>query len=138
MHKTRIVATCLLLGLLATGCGSGPNMIKAKGRVVKGGQPYVPPEDQGLRIFFVPVQTPADHYESYMATFNKQDSTFVVIGRDGAGLPPGNYRVSVELLKQKADQFKKKYTGMRSPFTFEVNKENKELVIDLDTKSIKG
>jgi hypothetical protein len=137
MQKTRIVATCLLLGLLATGCG-GSNMIKAKGRIVKGGQPFVPPEGQGLRIFFMPVDTSGDRYDSYMATFNKDNSTFVVIGKDGAGLPPGNYRVSVELLKQKADQFKDKYTGTRSPFTFEVNKENKELVIDLDTKSIKG
>jgi hypothetical protein len=137
MQKTRIVATCLLLGLLVTGCG-GSNMIKAKGRVVMGGQPYVPPEGQGLRIFFMPVQPPVDHYDSYMANFNKEDSTFVVVGKDGTGLPPGNYRVSVELLKQKADQFKNKYTGTRSPFTFEVNKANKELVIDLDTKSIKS
>src|SRR6516164_10313358 len=115
MSKTRIVAACLLLGLLSAGCGS--NMIKAKGRVVKGGQPFVPGEGEGLRIFFVPAVSPVDRYDSYIAVFNKDDSSFVVVGKDGQGLPPGNYRVSLELMKQKSDQFNSKYTGMRSPFT---------------------
>jgi hypothetical protein len=136
MQKPRIVVVCLLLGLLSTGCGS--NMIKARGRVVKGGQPFVLAEDEGIRIFFVPVVTPVDHYDSYMASFNKQDSSFVVVGKDGQGLPIGNYRVSLEVLKHKSDQFKGKYAGPGTPFTVEVNKANKELVIDLDIQGGKG
>jgi hypothetical protein len=133
MRNRRLVLVCLLSATLSAGCGS--NMVKAKGRVLKGGEPYAIAEDEGLRIFLSPTVTPLDRSDSYLAIFHRENGTFEVVGRDGKGLPPGNYRVNLELIKKKSDQFHGKYSGKRSPFSVEVTRDNKELLIDLETKS---
>jgi hypothetical protein len=124
----------LLIGLLAIGCGTG--YIKAKGRVTKGGAPFRPGEGEALRIVLAPLDAPAGStYDSYAAEFHPDDSTFLVKGKDGNGLPPGKYRVGVELIKKKEDQFKGRFTGPRSPFTCEVTSAASEVVVDLDQAS---
>ncbi len=47
-------------------------------------------------------------------------------------MPPGKYRVAVELMKKKKDQFGGKFDTIRSPFVFDVDGQTKEIVIDLD------
>jgi hypothetical protein len=131
MCTIRGVLPFLLIGLFAIGCGSG--FIKAKGRVLKGGEPFHPGEGEALRIILAPVDPPTGStYDSYAAEFHPDDGSFQVKGKDGNGLPPGKYRVSLELLKKKEDLFKGSYTGARSPFTCEVTNSSSELVVDLD------
>jgi hypothetical protein len=125
------------LGLLSAGCGS--NMLKIKGRIVKGGQPYVTAPDEGLRILFVPTVPPSpDRYDSFVAMYNRQDGSFQVVGKDGNGLPPGTYKVALELIKKKNDQFRGAYSAPKSPFLVEVNHGTGEVVIDLDKKGGTG
>ena len=54
------------------------------------------------------------------------------VGGDGRGIPPGKYRVAIELNRKKKDAFKGTYDGDRSPFVFDIDANTKEIVIDLD------
>jgi hypothetical protein len=119
----------LLVGVLLVGCGG--SMINARGRVTKGGQPFAPTGGANLRIFFVPMNFADSRFETYPAVFDAKDGTFEVKGKDGNGLPPGKYRVNLELMTKKADVWKGKLMGDKSPFTCEVSKGN-EIVINLD------
>jgi len=131
-----IVRTCVVVFLcaLVVGCGSS-NKIKARGRVTKDGKPFAitKADNMGLRIVLAPIDLPSDAttYTQYPAMF-QTDGTFQVKGNDGEGLPPGKYRVSMELIQKKEDLWKGKLLGGRSSFVVEVTPANKELVINLD------
>jgi hypothetical protein len=122
------VAMCVLVA----GCGAGKKL-QTKGRVVKNGQPLIPQENESVRVTFVPIlpdgKAPADHY---FAEFNRSDATFQSAGKDRKGMPPGKYRVAVEFKKNKQDVFEGKFDENNSPFVFDVDRNTKEIVIDLD------
>jgi hypothetical protein len=113
-------------------------MLKVKGRIVKAGQPYILKENQSMRIVFVPTEAGATKFDSYFAVFNRSDGTFKVIGKDGSGLPPGKYKVALEQLSHKNDEFQGAYSTNKSPFTVEVNSSTKEVILDLDQKTSAG
>jgi hypothetical protein len=121
-----------LISLLVVGCSSS-SFIKTNGRVVKGGQPYLAEKGQGLRIFFVPLAAPeGQHYDSYAAMYDPQDGSFEVQGKDGKGMPPGKYRIDLQLMKDKEDLLNGALLGPKSPFTCEIKSGSDEVVIDLD------
>jgi hypothetical protein len=124
-----------LLVLFAAGCGgSGP--LQAKGRVVKAGQPFVLGKGEGLRMIFEPLEGGSKgHYDSYAAEFQPTSGRFQVKGKDGKGLPPGKYRVSLEHMKDRSDLFGGRFLGTKSPFTVEVTRSGGDLVVDLDKAS---
>ncbi len=130
------VAGWVLLVAVVSGCSSGNN-IAARGKVVKGGQPFTLSEGEGMRIVFAPEAsaTGSSSYESFSAEYSGSDGTFVVRGKDGSGLPAGKYNVSLEWLKKKEDQFHGKYVGKKSPFKCEVVS-GKDVVIDLDSGTV--
>jgi hypothetical protein len=130
MVPRRYLPLILLIGLCSLGCGRS-SMIQAKGRVLKGGTPFKLGEGEGLRIFFLPLEPTGSGYDSYAAEFHN-DGTFTVKGKDGRGLPPGKYRVTLQLMKNKEDQFGGRFMGEKSPFVCEVNKASDEVVVDLD------
>jgi hypothetical protein len=109
-------------------------MIKAKGRVVKNGEPFRAEDGEGLRIFFDPVDIGegTTTYDSFAAEYHATDGTFEVRGKNGKGLPTGNYRISLQLMKAREDQLKGSAMGKRSPFTCEITGKQGEVVIDLD------
>ena len=124
---------CLLIGLLVLGCGKS-SFIKAKGRIVKGGQPYLTQEGEGLRIFFSPLEAPTgQQYDSFAAIYEPDNGSFQVVGKDGQGLPPGKYRVGLQLMKSKEDLLGGKLLGKKSPFVTEVISSQDDIVIELDT-----
>jgi hypothetical protein len=133
MRSHRHLLLCALIALLCAGCGSS-GLIKAKGRIMKGGQPYLANDGEGLRIFFEPLEIPqgSTHYDSFAAEYHAEDGTFQVQGKNGLGLPPGHYRVSLQLMKNREDVFAGKATGKKSPFTCEVTGQQGEVVINLD------
>ncbi len=132
MRPLRHCLPALLLSLLALGCGDS-SFIKAKGRITKGGLPYHTGEGEGLRIFLVPLDPPqGSHYDSYAAEYDPDAGTFQVKGKDGKGLPPGKYRVGLQLMKDKEDLLGGSLLGKKSPFTCEVTSRGDDLVIDLD------
>ncbi len=125
--KLTVFGLCLFI----TGCGDG--RLRTKGQLLKGGQPFIPPEGEYLEITFVPIRSdgqPVPDY--YYAEVDQTAGTFRPAGKDLKGMPPGKYRVAVELMKKKKDQFGGKFDTIRSPFVFDVDSQTKEIVIDLD------
>ena len=134
MRCLRVLLPCLLICVVGAGCGSH---IKTKGRVVKGGEPFKPGEGEGVRIFFVPLDPREDNtYDSYAGEFNNENGTFQIKGKDGNGLPPGKYRITMQLMKDKEDLFSGALMGPRSPFTCEIKSSSDEVVVDLDQARI--
>jgi ABC-type glycerol-3-phosphate transport system substrate-binding protein len=134
MRCFRILLPCLLICVASAGCGS---QIKAKGRIVKGGEPFKPGEGEGVRIFFVPLDPPEGNtYDSYAGEFNNENGTFQIKGKDGNGLPPGKYRITMQLMKNKEDLFNGALMGPRSPFKCEIKSAADEVVVDLDQVKI--
>jgi hypothetical protein len=132
MRPLRTLVPVIILSLTAVGCGG--SHLKPKGHVLKGGQPYLLPEGEGLRIFFVPVDpAKSDHFDSFAAEYDPSNGSFQVQGKDGKGLPPGKYRVDIQLMKSKEDLLGGKLMGKKSPFVLEVTSSGGDLVIDLDS-----
>jgi hypothetical protein len=129
--RRALTLTAFGLCILITGCGDG--RLRTKGQLLKGGQPYIPPEGEYIEITFVPILPdgkPAPDY--YYAEVDQTTGTFRPAGKDLKGMPPGKYRVAVELMKKKKDKLGGKFDTMRSPFVFDVDDQTKEIVIDLD------
>jgi hypothetical protein len=124
-------AVVAALCLMVAGCGQAK--LQTRGRVMKGGQPFLPKEDESIRVTFVPIlpdgAPPKDHYH---AEFNRDDGTFQSAGKDKKGMPPGKYRVAVEYKRKKQDVLGGKFDEDRSPFVFDIDANTPELVIDLD------
>ena len=66
------------------------------------------------------------------AMVNQTNGTFTPAGKDLKGMPAGKYRVAVELMKKKKDQFGGRYDAEKSPFVVDVDANTKEIVVDLD------
>jgi hypothetical protein len=132
MKSLRIAA--LLGAMTLPGCGDG--RLQPKGRVTKHGAPITLQAGEDLGIFFYPLTTDGKLGPTvYPAYFNAADSTFRVTGSDRRGLPPGKYRVAVELKRDKKDLFQGAYDMNKSPFVIDVDSKTDEVVIDLDKKS---
>jgi hypothetical protein len=125
-----MVLMALVLGITCAGCG--PSLYKTRGKVLKDGKPLVP-ENGALQITFFPVLPAGQQMtDYYYAEVDQQNGTFQAYGARRQGVPPGKYRIALELNRKKKDMFEGKYDGERSPFIFDINGSTGELVIDLD------
>jgi hypothetical protein len=132
MRSWKCNAVWTLVCLLALGCGDS-SRISAKGSIVKGGQPYLTRSGEGLRIVFAPLDpSTGTQYDSFAAAYDPSDGSFQVLGKDGQGLPPGKYRISLQLMSKKEDLWGGQLMGKKSPFTCEVTPATDRVVIDLD------
>ena len=68
----------------------------------------------------------------FVAKVDQATGTFTAAGKDLTGMPAGKYRVAVELMKKKKDQFNGVFDMQNSPFTVSVDSGTKEIVVDLD------
>jgi hypothetical protein len=126
--------TILMVCCLVAGCG--PSRVKARGRLVKSGQPFLPGDNETVHIAFFPAaDDPDPSAHSYVVSFNRADGTFQVVGKDGKGLPPGKYRVAVSLIKDRKDQLKGAFNVKSSPVLCEVKSASEEIIVDLATPS---
>lgn len=121
-------ALAAMVLIAAAGCGDG--RLQTRGRVVKGGVAFVPPEGEFVRVTFYPMS--ATTGDAYAAEVRREDATFRVAGKDGSGMPPGKYRVAVEHDRKRSDLLKGKFGVADSPFTFDVTASTGEIVLDLD------
>jgi hypothetical protein len=128
MPRQRILLAALLAGVFLPGCGG---LVKPAGRVVKGATPFLAEEDEVLHITFAPVDVSGTSFTSYPAEYHREDGTFRVLGKDGRGLPPGKYTVTVELLKNRKNVLRGRVNAGTSPLQFEVAGSSSDLVIDL-------
>jgi hypothetical protein len=131
MGLLRSVFVAALAGLFALGCGKA-GFYNARGHVLKAGKPFALANGQVLRIFFAPTDTSGTRYDSFAGSFDPDDGSFVVVGKDGQGLPPGNYQVGLQLMEKKEDLLGGKLLGPKSGITLDVTSGSNDLVIDLD------
>jgi hypothetical protein len=129
----RYLRLALVLALVSFVAGCGAKKLRTTGRLLKSGQPLVAEEGEFFHVIFVPIlpdgTPPGDHY---VATVDQATGTFTVAGKDLQGMPPGKYRVAVELMKQKKNQLGGKFDAVNSPFVFNVDASTKEIDVDLD------
>jgi len=135
MHRFLKGAVVLVLGLAATGCRDNDGLLRTQGRLLKGGEPFIPAEGEYVAITFVPIIPAGEKPKTnnhYWAAVDQETGSFVPAGAQKKGMPPGQYRVAVELMKKKKDQWDGKFNAANSPFVFEVDEDTCEIVIDLD------
>jgi hypothetical protein len=131
-----IINGTLLAGitLVGIGCGNDNGLLRPKGRVVKGGEAFVPDEGTYLQVYLVPIfedGKPPDNF--YAAEVDQETGVFRPAGAMKEGIPPGKYRVCLELRdKKKKDQFGGKFDVDGSPYVFDYEEGMEEVVIDLD------
>jgi hypothetical protein len=111
------------------GCGSGD--VKATGRLLKNGEPYVPGADEFVVMSFVAEGAPEGKEGSFVVAFNREDGTFEVTGPTGRGLPPGKYRACIQVMKRKKDLLKGRFNAKNSPFLCTVETGKEDLTFDL-------
>ena len=134
MRPTMRLLTIFLLGSLLVGCGG--SRVKARGRLVKNGEPFVPNEKETVHVAFFPAGEESQSSDrSYVVKFNRADGTFLVSGADGKGLPPGKYRVTVALMKDRTDALKGAFNAKNSPLVCEVKNTSDEITVDLAAAS---
>lgn len=126
-----------ILGLAVTfgtaGCGGGPKLLKAKGKVVKNGEDFAPDDGEGLQVCFIPIaedKSPPKNW--YAADVDQSTGYFTAAGGEYKGMPPGKYRVMVELKKNRKDLLKGKFDALNSPFVFEVDEGSELMVVDIE------
>jgi hypothetical protein len=131
MHAPhRVAAAALLAALLAAGCG-GPSRLKTKGRLLKDGVAFRPGDRELVHVVFIPVKEGERAKDYFAAEFNAADGTFQVAGKDLRGMPPGKYRIWVEVLKNKKDLLKGAFDEDHTPFVRDVDAGTSEVVLDL-------
>jgi hypothetical protein len=122
----------LLVCTFALGCAAREERYNIKGRILLHGEPFLTKPNEGMRIFFSPIDESALAQESYAAEYNGAEGTLTVMGKDRKGLPPGKYRISIQLIVRGDDVFHNRLAGAKSPFTCEVVNAATEVTVDLD------
>ncbi len=121
-----------------SGCSKQPKLWKAKGQVVKNGEDFIPEDEENLQIALVPIQenlSPAKNW--YYAEVDQAKGTFFAAGGEKKGVPPGKYRVLVELKKDKKDVLKGKFFNLESTFVFEIDDRSETMIVDIGTSPAK-
>ena len=65
-----------------------------------------------------------------MGAFNPDNSTFTVV--DDKPMPPGKYKVSIQLIKKHKDSLKGKLGPASTPFVFDIQTGKEEINVDLE------
>lgn len=135
---TRLVVSPLLISVFAmclSGCGKSERLIRAKGQIVKNGEDFIPEDDENLQVCFIPIAedlSPPRNW--YAAEVDPLTGTFFASGGQKNGMPPGKYRVMVELKKNRKDLLGGKLDSLNSPWIFEVDETTPLMVVDLEQK----
>ncbi len=88
-----VVLACA--ALFFSGCGS--NGVKLEGKLVKDGKPLPAQPDAIMNLSFHALSPEGDVLAVYPAKVNESDGSFVLYGPKGNRLPPGNYRININL-----------------------------------------
>lgn len=89
---------CLILCLHLPACTSGPKPIKVTGKLNYKDQPLKVDPKGGVTLSFIQAAEDDKPSTTYNAEINRDDMTFVVKSRDPKGIPPGKYRIAVNLM----------------------------------------
>jgi hypothetical protein len=127
-----LTVIAVALTFFAAGCG-GDGLLRTQGKLLKDGKPFVANEGEYIHVIFVPIRSDGKPPENhYVAEVDQSTGEFKPAGAQLKGMPPGKYRVAIELMKKRKDLLKGKFDEVNSPFVVDVDKDTKEIVIDLD------
>ena len=133
MRGCLISMLILVLAYAPTGCGSkGPKLLKAKGQVVKDGEDYIPDDEENLQVCFIPIAkdlSPPRNW--YAAEVDPATGSFYASGGEKKGMPPGKYRVMIELKKNRKDVLGGKFDSQNSPYVFDIDETSELMVVDI-------
>jgi hypothetical protein len=129
---TRTFASLLLLiagVMLISGCGGSSNAVWVKGKLLKGGARYAPPEGHLVSVTFVAMEIQdragktLKSNEPFEADYKDEDGSFTVPGQEGRGIPPGKYRIAVtqKMLREAFEAAKPKAKPGQKPITRETD-----------------
>jgi hypothetical protein len=129
------IALGLFVVMLASGCGlGGPKNVLLKGKLTNGGKPVAADLNKvGVTLVFVPA---TESQDTYPATFNKDDNSYTVLGRDGkSGLPEGKYKVTLYVLSMEGNptitKINEQLAVAKTPIEVEIKADNPNYDIDL-------
>jgi hypothetical protein len=132
MQRFSTLGVVFVFALALGGCGRD-GLLRTKGRLLKGGVALIPKQDEAIQIIFVPIlpggSPPGDHY---VAQVDQTTATFMPVGKNLKGMPPGKYRVAVALMQKKKDLLGGKFDTEKSPFVFDIDPRTQEIIVDLD------
>ena len=133
MKQLIAIALVSSFAWILTGCGKGDQLIRARGKVVKNGEEFIPDDDESLQVCFIPITDDGKPPRNwYAAEVDPSTGAFYASGAEKKGMPPGKYRVMVELKKNRKDLLKGKFDALKSPFVFEIDDDSEPMVIDLE------
>jgi hypothetical protein len=125
-----------LLVLLTSGCSSGPRLVRVKGQLLYNQKPLPVSAKAGVTITFTAMDA-GDNPPFFTAEqpFNREESTFVVSGPNGRGIPVGKYRIAVSQkmagqLPPDVETMNETFSRKSSPIVREVTGEE-PITIDL-------
>ena len=113
------------------GCG-GDGLVNPPVRLTLGGRPFAPGAGEVVQLTFVPVTAAGQPPSDFYASRTDPDGTIRPAGKTGRGLPPGRYKVAVEVLAKRKDTLGGKYDADNTKFEFDFTAATKEIVLDLD------
>jgi hypothetical protein len=161
-----VFSACAVLGLLA-GCGGQPPRVKVHGKVTMKGQPLragprkpgnmpsmmvgeqlqkmEPPaveKMESLSVVYYPLTATGetDKQSEFFWASVKPDGNYEVLGKEGKGIPPGRYRISVILPAAftNEDKLKGTFGPDNSKIIRTVPQESKEQEINIDLTRPEG
>ncbi len=132
--RTHRLATAILALTVFVGCSSGPKVVIARGTITNGGKPIAASTKDGLTIVF----TPAAGGTTFPAGIDKETNVYEVYGPKLKGIPPGKYKVSINIMSSKPspanDSINAHYSTDKTPIEVEVPEDGK---LDIDLAKFK-
>jgi len=120
---------CLLACLLAvSGCGGNSGETEVSGKVTQDGQPLEVSEQGEFVMVFYELKNGQMGERSYVASIQRS-------GEYQVALPPGEYRVGVQLMDpyvKQVDKLRGAYGQMKSPITVQITEESTTVDIELN------
>jgi hypothetical protein len=133
MRQTGFTMLLLVLQTLTCGCSTAPQLVKVKGTIANSQNPIAVGKG-GVTVVFIPMQKEGKASTSSPANYDNETGAFEVLGRDGRGIPPGKYRVSLMVMASPATDEAAAISGAfradNSPITIDVKGEE-PITIDL-------
>ncbi len=91
-----LFSVCLIASLPACSTGSKLATAKVKGNLLFNGTPFVSKHNGSLTVKFIPIVEEGQPFDTFIADVNREDGSFVVVGRAEDGIPVGKYRISID------------------------------------------
>lgn len=121
---------CIIALTALSGCSSG--LLHPHGRVTSEGEVLRGRKGERLLVIMHRLDEGNKELDSFIANI-KPEAGFEVHGHHGKGIPPGKYRISVQITNKKGenDRLKGAFGPEKSPFVRDITDDDEEIVVDI-------